>query len=156
MRSIGGLSVAAITIAALFALSACSGPADDTHPDQPVTKRRAIFKQFTRTLEPMGMVARDRKAYNPQEFAASALELQKLAAQPWVFFTADSNYPPTRASPQVWKKPLEFKQAQEDYQTSVRQLVESVRIGDLAVIRAATNDVQRSCKACHDQFRSAS
>ena len=90
MRSIRGLPVAAITITALLALSACNGPADDTHPDQPVTKRRAIFKQFTRTLEPMGVVARDRKAYNPQEFRARALDLQTLATQPWVYFTPDS------------------------------------------------------------------
>jgi cytochrome c556 len=156
MRSIHGLPFAAITILALFALGACSGSADDTHPDQPVTKRRAVFKQFTRTLEPMGMVARDRKKYNQQEFNASALELQKLANQPWVYFTPDSNYPPTRANPKVWSKPLEFRQAQEDYQTSVRQLVESARVGNLDVIRAAVNDVQRSCKTCHDQFRNAS
>lgn len=150
------LPFGAITLLALFALSACNGPADDTHPDQPVTKRRAVFKQFTRTLEPMGMVARDRKKYNPQELRASALELQRLSTQPWVYFTSDSNYPPTRADPKVWSKPLEFKQAQEDYQTSVRQLVESARVGDLEAIRAAVNDVQKSCKVCHDQFRNAS
>ncbi len=102
------------------------------------------------------MVARDRKKYNPQEFGVSALELQKLATQPWVYFTPDSNYPPTRANPEVWNKPLEFEQAQEKYQATVRQLVESARIGNLEVIRAAVNDVQKSCKTCHDQFRSAS
>ena len=45
-----------LVLTSLLALGACSGDAKDTHPDQLVTKRKAIFKQFTKTLEPMGMV----------------------------------------------------------------------------------------------------
>jgi cytochrome c556 len=67
-------SLSLVAIAAVFALTACN-EAIDTHPAQLVTKRRAIFKEFTRTLEPMGMVARDRKDYNPREFNVSALAL---------------------------------------------------------------------------------
>ena len=50
----------------------------------------------------MGLVARGRATYNPRELNASALELQKLSTQPWPLFTADSNYPPTRAKPATW------------------------------------------------------
>lgn len=87
-------SAALALILAALTLTACDSEPKDTHPDQLVTKRRAVFKQFTRTLEPMGMVARDRKPYNSSEFMISALELQKLSSQPWPYFTADSNYPP--------------------------------------------------------------
>jgi cytochrome c556 len=141
-----------ITIAAVLALSACS-EAQDTHPNQPVTKRQAVFKQFTRTLEPMGMVARDRKVYNAVEFKASALELEKLATQPWTHFTPDSNYPPTRAKPAVWAQAAEFTRAQQDFQTKVGQLARAAEGDSLEVIRAAVLDVQASCKTCHDQFR---
>lgn len=145
-----------VAIAAAFALTACNDEPKDTHPDQPVTKRRAIFKQFTRTLEPMGMVARDRKEYNPREFNVSALELQKLSTQPWAYFTPDSNYPPTHAKPAVWQKATEFKVAQEKYQATVSQLVKAAQGGDLDVIRSSVNEVQKSCKACHNQFRNDS
>ena len=40
---------------------------------------------------------------------ASALALQELASQPWAYFTADGNYPPTRAKPEVWSQAGEFK-----------------------------------------------
>ncbi len=141
-----------IAIAAVLVLSACS-EAQDTHPDQPVTKRQAIFKQFTRTLEPMGMVARDRKVYNASEFKASALELEKLATQPWTHFTPDSNYPPTRAKPAVWTQGAEFKQAQQDFQVKVGQLARASEGDNLEIIRTAVLDVQASCKTCHNQFR---
>lgn len=143
-----------VLLLAALALSACDDTPKDTHPDQPVTKRRAIFKQFTRTLEPMGMVARGRKDYNPREFNVSALELEKLAKQPWAYFTPDSNYPPTHAKPGVWQQPAEFRLAQDKFQTTVRLLVKAAQGSDLDNIKAAVNEVQKSCKVCHNQFRS--
>lgn len=150
------LSSSLIAIAAVLALTACNNEASDTHPDQLVTKRKAIFKQFTRTLEPMGLVARDRKDYNPREFKVSALELEKLATQPWAYFTPDGNYPPTHAKAEVWQKPAEFKLAQEKYLATVSQLVKAAQGGDLDIIRPAVTEVQKSCKACHNQFRNDS
>lgn len=144
-----------LAFTAVLALTACSD-AKDTHPDQLVTKRNAIFKQFTRTLEPMGLVARERKDYNAREFNASALELEKISTQPWAYFTPDGNYPPTHAKAEVWEKPAEFRLAQEKYLATVSQLVKAAQGGDLAVIRPAVNEVQKSCKACHTQFRNDS
>ena len=142
-----------LVLTSLLALGACSGDAKDTHPDQLVTKRKAIFKQFTKTLEPMGMVARGRKDYNPREFNINALELQKLTSQPWALFTADSNYPPTLAKPAVWEKPAEFKLAQDKFQATIAGLVQASQGSDLDSIKTAVDSVQKSCKGCHDQFR---
>ena len=142
-----------LTLASLLVLGACGEEAKDTHPDQLVTKRKAIFKQFTKALEPMGMVARGRKDYNPREFNINALELQKLTSQPWPLFTADSNYPPTLAKPTVWEKPSDFKLAQDKFQTTIAGLVQASQGSDLDSIKQAVDGVQRSCKSCHDQFR---
>jgi cytochrome c556 len=145
-------SLLSVALAAL-ALSACNDEPKDTHPDKLVTQRRALFKQFTRTLEPMGLVARDRKDYNAREFNESALALQKLATQPWPLFTADSNYPPTHAKSEVWQKAADFKAAQDDYLARVSQLVAAAQGSDLALVKNSVNDVQKSCKSCHTQFR---
>lgn len=99
------------------------------------------------------MVARDSKDYERQEFLASAQELKQLATQPWAYFTPDSNYPPTRAKADIWQKPAEFKQAQEKFQTAADQLAKAAESGNLNIIRPAVNEVQQSCKACHNQFR---
>ncbi len=99
------------------------------------------------------MVARDRKVYNPDEFKANALALEKLAAQPWGYFTPDSNYQPTRASAAVWTNAAEFKQVQDAFLAKTGQLVKAADGGNLEIIRTAVNDVQSTCKTCHDQFR---
>jgi cytochrome c556 len=148
--------LALLAMAAALTLTGCNDTPKDTHPDQLVTKRNAIFKQFTRTLEPMGLVARERQDYNKREFLTSALALEKLSTQPWVYFTPDSNYPPTHAKGDVWQKSAEFKAAQVDYLNRVGQLVKAAQEGDLAIIRPAVNEVQKSCKSCHNQFRNDS
>jgi len=141
-------------IASALLLGACSDDAKDTHPQQLVSKRQAIFKKMTKTLEPMGLVARERKDYNKGEFQAEALALQELSSQPWPLFAPDGNYPPTRAKPSVWQSPAEFKKAQDSYLATVEQLVKVSASADMGAIRQAVNEVEKSCKSCHDQFRS--
>lgn len=148
-------AVVAAVVLAVGGLAGCSDEPKDTHPDQLVTKRREVFKQFGKVLEPMGLVARDRQTYNAREFNVRAEELNKLASQPWVYFTPDSNYPPTRAKPEVWSKAADFKAAQEQYQGTTQQLLKAAQAGDLDAIRQAVDGVQKSCKSCHDSFRNA-
>lgn len=140
-------------IVATLALTACSKEAQDTHPNQPVTKRKAIFKQMMRTLEPMGMVVREREKYENQEFLVSAQKLKQLATEPWVYFTPDSNYPPTRAKAEVWQKPAVFAQARQKLKETTEQLVKAAESGDMVQIRPALKNVEESCKSCHQQFR---
>ena len=145
-----------IIISCALTLNACSGEPEDTRPGQPVAHRRQLFKQFTRTLEPMGMVARERKAFNRSEFLASAQELQQVSSKPWPYFTPDSHYPPTHAKAEVWLKASEFQQAQDAFQAKTNELAALARSGTLEEIRAAVNNVERSCKSCHRQFRNDS
>lgn len=146
------LTLCLALLAATLTLTGCSQEAPDNHPDQPVSKRRALFKEFTRTLEPMGQVSRDRKDYKADEFLAQALALQKLSTQPWQLFTLDSNYPPTEASPKVWQQVDDVKQAQVAFQQEVHALAQAAAGTDLDRINASVNNVQKSCKTCHDVF----
>jgi cytochrome c556 len=145
-------SLAAV-LAATLALAACSEAPKDTHPEQLVSKRQALFKQFTRALEPMGLVARERQPYQADAFLAQASALQQLAPQPWALFRPDGNYPPTRALAKVWDEPAAFEQARLTYLARVDALVEAAKGRELKSIRLAVEQVEQSCKACHDQFR---
>ena len=140
-------------IASTMFLSACGDSAKDTNPQQWLTKRTTVFKKMTKTLEPLGLVARGHKDYVKSEFVEGAQALKELSTQPWAYFTADGNYPPTRAKPEVWNKPAEFKQAQDNYLGAVDKLVAVSGSADMPAIGAAVDAVQKSCKSCHDQFR---
>ena len=145
--------LAAVLLATALGLTACSETPKDTHPEQLVSKRQALFKEFTRALEPMALVARERQAYQPDAFLAQAVALQQLAPQPWALFRPDGNYPPTRALAKVWDEPAAFEQARQAYLARVDALVEAAQGRELARIRPAVEQVEQSCKACHDSFR---
>jgi len=134
-------------------LSACWEEPKDTHPDQLVTKRRALFKQLTRAMEPIGLVANGRKEFKPDEFLSLVQDLEKLSSKPWVYFTVDGNYPPTRARAEVWSHASGFKQAQDTYIGSVQKLAQAAQGGKLDEVRAAVDEVTANCKACHREFR---
>ena len=134
-------------------LSGCFGQIEDKHPDKVLTKRRELFKQFNRTLEPIGQVVGGRREYKKEAFVDMVQELQVLSTKPWPYFTADGNYPPTHARPAVWEQPEKFKLAQTDYQLRVNDLAAIAGSGDMPKIKAAAEAVGDSCKACHKQFR---
>ena len=146
------LTCAALLLSTL-ALCACFGQIEDKHPDKVLTKRVALFKQFTRVLEPIGLVVSGRREYKKDEFVEMVQELQTLSTKPWPYFTADGNYPPTHARSAVWDEPAAFKTAQEKYQSSVNDLLALAAGGDMPAIKAAAEAVGESCKACHKHFR---
>ena len=145
------LVLAATTVC--VGLGGCWGMEQDNHPQKLLTKRRALFKQFTRTLEPMGLVRNGRKEFNRAEFLTSAQDLEKLSDKPWIYFPEDGNYPPTHARAEVWSQPQRFHEAQLTFQAATHALAQTAQQGTPEQINAAVDAVTKSCKACHQDFR---
>jgi cytochrome c556 len=149
------LLTAALAAALTPLLAGCSAEPEDTHPQRWVSQRQAVFKDYTRTLEPLGLMVRERKPYDAAAFTAGAQALQGLAGKPWPLFPADSNYPPTRAQPAVWSDPAAFQAAQARFQDSVARLLVAAQTPGVTApeLETPVSEVQRACKACHDRFR---
>lgn len=149
------LCAAPLLIGACLVLAGC-GPKTDTHPGQPVTKRRALLQDTLRTFEPMGIMMRGKKPYAAADFLALAERLQTLSTQPWAYFPPGSTYAPSRAKPAVWQQSAQFRQAQDTYIKAASNLVAVAKTGNPDLIRAAYLQVSESCAACHKAFRGAS
>lgn len=146
------LRAAPILIGACVALAGC-GPKADTHPGQPVTKRRALLQETLRTFEPMGLMVRGKNPYVAAHFLTLADNLQTLSTQPWAYFPAGSTYAPSRAKPEVWRQAAQFKEAQDTYIKAVSDLAVAAKTGNMDSIRPAYQRVGDSCAACHKTFR---
>ncbi len=146
------LRAAPLLIGACVMLAGC-GPKADTHPGQPVTKRRALLQETLRTFEPMGIVVRGKNPYVAADFLALANKLQTLSTQPWAYFPPGSTYAPSRAKPAVWQNAAQFKQAQDTYIKAVSNLDAMAKTGKMDLIRPAYQHVSDSCAACHKAFR---
>lgn len=149
------LRAAPLLLGACVMLAGC-GPKADTHPGQPVTKRRALLQETLRTFEPMGIVVRGKNPYVAADFLALANKLQTLSTQPWAYFSPGSTYAPSRAKPAVWQDAAQFKQAQDTYIKAVSNLNAMAKTGKMDLIRPAYQHVGESCAACHKAFRGPS
>jgi cytochrome c556 len=70
------------------------------------------------------------------------------------------HYPPgsdsgnTRAKPEVWKESARFKQLGQASQAESAKLLAAVQAGNLDAIKTAYGATTKSCKTCHDSFKS--
>jgi len=132
-------------------LTACGEPAD-THPDKPVTQRRAAFNTILKAFEPMGMMLRD-KRYDADAFLQSAEKLEAAKEGPWRHFTADSNYPPTKATDKVWSDAAKFEEERQAFLAATGRLLEAARSKDEAKATAAYEATHNTCRSCHKTFK---
>ena len=141
-----------LPIALAIGLSACSKPVEDTRPGQPVKTRQTAFKDMLRVFDPMGAMLSDGK-YNAGKFEAMAAELITKRTAPWSHFGPDTNYPPTKALPSVWEKPVEFEKAREAFIKSSDALLVAAQSKDLKSVTDAYAKVYDACQACHQEFK---
>lgn len=134
------------------ALLAACGEVEDTRPGQPVKTRQTAFKEIVKAFEPMGVMLRENR-YDADKFAAHAERLLARRDGPWSHFGPDTNYPPTKATPEVWSKPAEFEQEKQAFIAATDKLQAAVQSKDKAQVGTAYEAVHDSCKSCHKQFK---
>ena len=60
----------------------------------------------------------------------------------------------TRALAVIWERPNDFIAAQKVFSDAAPKLLAAANAGDLNAVKANFGDVGKSCKNCHDTFRS--
>ena len=140
-----------IIVLTVLSLMAC-GEATDTHAGQPVAHRRAAFKKILLAFEPIGVQLRE-KQYNSNRLIDQAKLLASLKNDPWSYFDADTNYPPTHAKAKIWSDPDLFRAAQQTFVQAVDRFALVVEDHDETHAKAAYEAVQDSCRNCHKAFK---
>ena len=139
-------------ILATALLAACSGEVEDTRPGQPVKARQQAFKDIIRSFEPMGVMLRG-KGYDADKFLALANEVVAKREAPWGHFGADTNYPPTKATAEVWQQPEKFEQARLAFFTATDKLLAAAQTKDRKQLEAPYKAAYETCQDCHKTFK---
>ena len=132
-------------------LTACAEP-EDTGPGQPVAHRRTAFNTILKAFEPMGTQLR-KNQYKPDDFIALAKRLNQAKDAPWVYFTPNSDYPPSRATSTVWSEAEKFEARRQDFFKAAEQLLAAAETRDQAKAKAAYEVVHDTCRECHKTFK---
>jgi cytochrome c556 len=136
----------------VLALAACGGEPDDAHPGQPVAHRRAAFKEILRDFEPMGVMLRT-DSYNAQQFQMLVKQFMAVRNGPWGYFVADSQYPPSRATADVWSDAQRFAAKKQAFFDATDKLAAVAETGDKKAVFEAYEAAQNACRNCHRIFK---
>ncbi|PKO48769.1 MAG: cytochrome C [Betaproteobacteria bacterium HGW-Betaproteobacteria-4] len=134
------------------AMLAGCGEVEDTRPGQPVKHRQVAFKEIVKTFEPMGVMLR-KEEYNADKFLTMAEALLAKRDGPWAHFGADTNYPPTKATAEVWSQPEAFEKDKTAFIAATDALLAAAQSKDKAQVEKAYDAVHDACKTCHKQFK---
>jgi cytochrome c556 len=132
-------------------LAAC-GEVEDTRPGQPVKQRQMAFKEMVKAFEPMGVMLREGR-YEADKFAGQAEKLLAKRDAPWSHFGPETNYPPTKATADVWKQPEQFEKNKQAFIAATDTLLLAAQSKDKAQVEKAYDAVHEACKTCHKQFK---
>ncbi|KAB2915542.1 MAG: cytochrome c [Dechloromonas sp.] len=140
-----------LALSTTLLLAACGEP-EDTRPGQPVKTRQSAFKEIIRSFEPMGVMLRG-NTFNGDKFLAMAYELMARRDAPWGHFAAGTDYPPTKATPEVWLQTEKFERERLAFIAATDALLVAAQTRDRKQLEAPYQAVYQTCQDCHRTFK---
>jgi cytochrome c556 len=147
-----------LTVALLSGVAAaCALPAAPAYsqakPETLVKQRQSAMVLQGKYFGPLALMAQGKVPYDANVVARNAVYLDVLNKMPWDGFHPSTKGEKTRALPAVYTETAKFKEAQDRFQGEVTKLVQVSKGGDEASVKSQITAVQKSCSACHEDFR---
>lgn len=163
-----------IACAAIGALAGCGQqePANDTMLGQAMVaapaparvspaKAKAVMHERHEGMELVGKTNKilNRELKGTPDMAVvrnAAATMNGLARKASGWFPAGTgpDVGKTGAKAEIWQKPDDFAAKMKAFQAAANNLNSAARGGNAAAITAAYGDLGKSCKGCHDSYRS--
>lgn len=86
--------------------------------------------------------------------AAATIDKGAQSASGWFRQGTGPEIGKTGAKPEIWRKHADFTAKLEDFQTAARAMVNASADTDPASARTAFDNLGKSCKSCHENYRS--
>ena len=90
-----------------------------------------------------------------QAIRSSAASIAGFAPKARAWFPAGTgpDVGKTMAKPAIWQNPADFRRKMDDFNTAARSFNVAAKGGDLPRIRSAFANLGKTCKACHEPYR---
>lgn len=142
-----------VAAAALGAATALPAAAQFAKPQDAIKYRKAAFTVMGTHFARLGAMANGRVPFDAKAASDNA-ELVAIASRlPFTAFGEGTDLGETRAKPDIWSENDKFRAAAVKMQEEVAKLEAAAKTGSLDKLKAAFGGAARSCKACHDSYR---
>lgn len=144
-----------IVLASLLAVAFSSNvSADGVKPEDAIKYRKSVMTVMSWQFQPLGAMVKGERPFDKDVFVKNAAYLEVLSKMPLEGFVAGSDKGETKAKPEIWTEMDKFKGGMDKLQTETAKLAQLAKTGDMNMIKAQFGETAKSCKACHDNFKS--
>ena len=144
-----------ILVCSVFvAIALGSAYAQFAKPEHAIKYRKAVMFLIAQHFGRMGAVVKGKAAYDPQRFTRNAKVVEALSHLPWeASMVSGTDKGETTLNSAVFTEQAKFKAGAMAFEAKTAKLVSVSESGDLTAIKAQFGEVAKSCKGCHQHFR---
>jgi cytochrome c556 len=123
-------------------------------PEDAIKYRKSVMFLIAQHFGRMGAVVKGKTDYDQQAFTRNATVMEALSQLPWeASMEPGTDKGDTTLNAAVFAKQDEYKASAQAFEAGSAKLVSVSQSGDLNAIKAQFGEVAKSCKSCHDKFR---
>jgi len=124
-------------------------------PEDAIMYRQSVMTIIGHHIGQMGAVVTGKKSYDKQEFSHNASVIEMLSTLPWeAFMTPGSDKGKTKLKSTALGEKDKFMAKAKTFETEIQKLVKVSAGDDFNAIKAQFGEVAKSCKSCHQDYRS--
>ena len=143
-----------LAASALVAFGAAEAQAQQAKPEEVLALRKGVYQVIRASFGPLAGFADGKVQLDAAKAQLLGTRLAAVAPMAAEVFPTDSDFVAgSKAKPEIWSKPADFKAKMDAFQTAAAKLADAAKAGNLEAVKAAVPDVGKACKACHEDFR---
>jgi cytochrome c556 len=124
-------------------------------PENAIKYRQSVMAIIGHHMGQMGAVVSGKKPYEKQKFSHDASVMEMVSTLPWEAFMAPgSDKGKTKLKSSAFREKDKFLAKSKTFETEIQKLVKVADGDDFNAIKAQFGEVGKSCKSCHDDYRS--
>lgn len=132
----------------------CNAQAPVPRAEDAIRYRRAVMAMVKWHYDRLSFQTKGSTPFVREEAQRSAAWLEMLSQQSAEGFVPGSHEGDTKALPSIWAQGSQFRALVERFRSDTAKLNAIARAGgDAAALKAQMNEVTRTCKSCHDDFK---
>ena len=144
----------AIAVAAAACAMVAGGAAQaQMKPEDAIKYRRSALFINGQSFGALAAMAQGKIPHDPAAAARHAEIVDFMIKLPWSAFSPGTETGDTKAKPEIWLEPEDFKAKSEKVQQEVAKLLQVAKGGDFNALKEQVGETGKACKACHDKFR---
>lgn len=150
-RSLSSALFATVALAGLA--TALPAAAQFAKPEDAIKYRKAGMTMMAAHFGRVAAMANGRVPFDAKAAAENAEIATALSKLPYAGFMAGTDKGDTKAKPEIWSDADKFRTAITRMQDEMVKLNAAAKGGNIDAIKAASGEVGKACKGCHDDFR---